>query len=362
MWALVTIWSLLRLILHQRVETQLRAPRSLVHVVQTRFMQYQPHLVALGRARLEEFTRVTLPSMLAQTTQDYVWIIRTDPDLDDAIRRPLLQAIQDHDHILLVGSNENPEGFRCSDCLPSSKTIWSGSTELLQSAWKDSQSTYLLETRLDADDGLYVDYLAQLQRQAALKANSPWSVWCPNQHWEWQYDAPWETHRGSLWGVQTNYCVTAGLTWGYAPGTSLESIGQVREHQAIYSTIPKCETESTGKCLSRIDPGQPLPSVLRVRSPTSAGMERVGAREGERGWKGRDPKKWNLEQDVLYLQLPLLFGIDSQQIELMWAALESNQDALLNDAMAGQCTKGHSCKDKAKEALSGMLRGTKSDS
>ncbi|KAI2489632.1 rhamnosyl transferase [Fragilaria crotonensis] len=104
-----------------------------VQVIQTRFMQFQPHLLALGEARLKIFATFCLPSILAQSSKKFLWLIRADPDLDPALKDPLIAMIQQYPNILLVGSNQNPEGFRhrasVVDITPSN--VWSGSYELL---------------------------------------------------------------------------------------------------------------------------------------------------------------------------------------------------------------------------------------
>ena len=52
--------------------TEWRNDENVVHVIQTRFMQNQHHLLALGQARLRLFTAVTVPSMRYQTQQQFL--------------------------------------------------------------------------------------------------------------------------------------------------------------------------------------------------------------------------------------------------------------------------------------------------
>ncbi len=207
---------------------------NVVHVIQTRFMQFQPHLIELGRARLKLFQTITLPSVVQQTTaNELLWIIRTDPNLDTELRDTLFNMVQEYDNIILVGSNDNPEGFKCSDCIADMfhnstfEPIWSGSIETVLSYWEAAQIYPLLETRLDADDALLLDYCEILQADAAQNLQTSkqpsWKVWCPQNHVEWQYTSPWTSRDdnsnttgavfGSLIGLRTGHCVTAGLTW-----------------------------------------------------------------------------------------------------------------------------------------------------
>ena len=64
--------------------TKWKNENNLVHVVLTRFMQHQPKLVNLGRARLELFKSFCVPTMRQQTSRQFLWIIRVSTH--DAIR------------------------------------------------------------------------------------------------------------------------------------------------------------------------------------------------------------------------------------------------------------------------------------
>jgi len=79
----------------------------LVHIVNTRFMQEQGHLKALGRARLYLFQTFCLPSMVQQSTQQFLWIIKTDPQLDPTLLRELIATVEPYPNIYLVASNKN---------------------------------------------------------------------------------------------------------------------------------------------------------------------------------------------------------------------------------------------------------------
>ncbi len=67
--------------------------KNVVHIVHTRFMQNQPDLIHLAKARLELFQTVCLPSMSNQTTQNFVWIILTDPNLIESIKEEMVQLL-----------------------------------------------------------------------------------------------------------------------------------------------------------------------------------------------------------------------------------------------------------------------------
>ncbi|KAL9182552.1 hypothetical protein ACHAXT_013204 [Thalassiosira profunda] len=175
------------------------APR-VIHVLETRFMQNQPHLVALARARLHLLRAVCLPSVRNQTAWgQFVWIIRTDPELNDEIKEELVALLEEsgalakkeedgEEHALtyVVGSNDNyivansttvspdvrPFDMRSmlSSALARPESIFAGKPStmqlLLDQVSAQRAGDVILWTRLDADDGLNREYMEYLQSQA----------------------------------------------------------------------------------------------------------------------------------------------------------------------------------------------------
>jgi hypothetical protein len=387
---LLLLWSFVVLILYHKDDVQYRSSRSMiilqqektawnnqhnvVHVIQTRFMQFQPHLLELGWARLRLFQAITFPSVTHQTQSEFLWIIRTDPDLEPALRQELVDTVATFRNIILVGSNKNPEGFRGDNCMPEPKDVWSGSLAKLHSYWMAAQSHTLLETRLDADDALLLDYFDLVQTDATarlLSTTDSWVVWCADQHMEWQYENPWNTNHnhttahGSLLGLRAQHCVTAGLTWGYAVGTGPHQTAPVRRHQEIHQVVPRCPDENNNsksvQCLVRVEPPNKLPVALRARTPTSAGMEHLVGSDKENAWQHQlRHSKWKSSQDELFAALPVLFGMEAQDLWNVRVYLEEHLPAIVEDAISGQCTKGHSCKDAAKKVLENMRQESSS--
>lgn len=175
---------------------------ELVHVVQTRFMQHQPDLLQLGQARLDLFETFCLPSMKSQTNKEFLWIIRTDPDLHPSLLSKLISLLRNNQNYILLGSNYNPEGFgraesdsfgqflRADSKSPDmSARVLSGNITLVQEAFeKSNEGAILLETRLDADDGLHRDFVKTVQYEARhLKVDGSglWRIWCINYNIEW---------------------------------------------------------------------------------------------------------------------------------------------------------------------------------
>ena len=329
---------------------------NLVHVIQTRFMQQQPNLLHLGKARLQLFQTICLPSMLSQTSQQYLWIIRTDPQLHNELKTELLDTVRNVRNIVIVASNENPEGFReagsIADITPGS--VWSGSYQMVQDYHQAAQDRIVLETRLDADDGIAYGFVQSVQQQAASTLTHAWKVWCVDSHVEWQYNDPWDAHttRGSLFPIRTIHCITPGLTWGYHVQASRRDI-VVSEHHRIHKFVPSCEIQSA-RCLTRLQIGDSLPLAIRARTPTSAGMANLILNHKRKF----DHLPIQASQELLWNKVPDIFGLEATKIWEMRAYLQSHLTEIVKDALHGQCTKGHSCKVGSREALEALLAAT----
>jgi Putative rhamnosyl transferase len=226
--------------------------RNLVHVIQTRFMQNQPHLLALGQARLELFRSLTVPSILHQTLPHFLWIVRTDPQLHPALREPLVAAIATVPNAVLVASNDNPEGWRDAQCIAdiTASSVWAGSLDLVRSYHAAAATHAVLETRCDADDAVAVDLVELVQTSATAgltPLSSDWMVWCAENHLEWQYDSPWTSYqndtrgKGALLALKAGHCITPGLTWGYTVNASRADI-PVSQHHKIRQAVKPCGT------------------------------------------------------------------------------------------------------------------------
>lgn len=366
---------------------------NIVHVVQTRFMQFQPNLITLGYARLKLFQSVTIPSIVSQTNPNFLWIIRTDPLLHQSILQQLIQTLQDtfpsDDNttadvdnssykrkmsVVLVASNDNPEGFRSEYCIHdiTNATVLFGNVKIVQSYHTAAQDHTVLETRLDADDALAIQYIDNVQKSANTDLKNDWMVWCAENHMEWQYSSPWDNASkiGAIIGLKANQCITPGLTWGYTTQANRSDI-PVSKHQQIFSKVPKCVrdkhhqqhgniTNRTGKCLMKLGTDK-VPAALRARTPTSAGMDHVyisNHTEDKFPLEQIYKSVWRNVQSELYDALISLFGIDQDQLLSTRNYIESNLIAIVQDALDGQCTKGHSCKKGSKIVLQRLLVNT----
>ena len=177
-------------------------PPQIFHILETRFMQNQPDLVQLAKARLQLFEAICLPTVVQQTAWgNFLWIIRTDPDLHMDIRRELVEILTKRGALTttkensigeageqaltyVIGSNDNyivansttvnpqiqPFDVRdmFSNMLSKPDKIFAGNVEHIKSTLDGLSSKakdVVLWTRLDADDGLSVDFLKYIQDQ-----------------------------------------------------------------------------------------------------------------------------------------------------------------------------------------------------
>mmetsp|Transcript_22459 Transcript_22459/g.53001 ORF Transcript_22459/g.53001 Transcript_22459/m.53001 type:complete len:566 (-) Transcript_22459:1688-3385(-) len=148
----------------------------LIHIVHSRFMQEQGALETLGMARFHLFMTFCFPTMIAQSTQKFFWIIKTDQRFTSTtVFSLLLDVVKDHPNIYIVSSNCNysfgnggsmscwdhgeswRDGAEPRDILRSN--VYSGNMHKLRQAMALRSDRIVLETRLDADDGLHMYYL-----------------------------------------------------------------------------------------------------------------------------------------------------------------------------------------------------------
>ena len=350
---------------------------DIVHIVTTRFMQNQPHLVELGRARMALFKSISLPSMRLQMNHDYLWIVRIDPALDKTLQQDLFKAIVTVPNAIVVASNEDGLDFRAS-FVKDVRVIVAGNRSLAESFWKASRSRPVLETRLDADDALSVHFMESLQALVTQMIpaidgwNKPthqepfWVILCAVSSIEWQLDgrcrgaaATGCLHISATQGGRDDSCITPGLTYVYGLGATPHHVLPMRyKHDKIaLATIDCGERPPYGQCLHRLsshDSNRPDASfgILRARTPTSAGMKDV-----YQGGKNRPrmSSREDLFHQHTWKKLSDRFGIKQRSLVNTRAAILENLSAIVQDALKGQCTPGHSCKRQAAAILRNIL-------
>jgi Putative rhamnosyl transferase len=373
----------------------------LIHIVNTRFMQQQGHLSTLGMARLHLFETFCLPTMVGQSTQQFLWIIKTDPKLDKKVLDCLLELVQPYSNIYVVASNQNflispdlvgswRDGAEGRDLLAS--TIYSGNLTKLHQAIALREDRPILETRLDADDGLDQHFLEYVQSVATQRflgrdkevdddsisrddesprtvqtpyASPRWMYWCARRHVEWRsgpmnQSSPDEVSFpfGILNPVEhSKLCITPGITVGYNSGTTASEV-PCESHDVLYKHLLNSTSCYDGTDPSKIrkqKKGKPLCldfvqnsifSAIRARTWTSAGMQAVTSPDGyipASAQKDMTEMLWNFLEKRFDLNPKL-----AQETKLF---LYEHQAQIAYENLLGQCTSFHSCKQTAKEAL-----------
>lgn len=341
----------------------------LVHIVNTRFMQEQGNLTSLGKARLALFKVFCFPTMRAQTTQNFLWIIKTDPDIDRAILLDMIQLLSPHPNFYLVASNVN---FRVNEQFPGAwrggaevrdlerSKVFTGNRTLLENAMalhSTLDPVPVVETRLDADDGLHIKFLETIQDLATTtflqngESERPhWSYWCSRRHIEWHASMEpsgpqpvWKliSKFGSIAGIQhSKLCITPGFTVGFGVGTAEEDV-PVHAHDKLLERISgavggkSCGLEDPVKCVQFVETF--VFEAIRSRSPTSAGMLRVSIA----------PEEITTDSWLYFAFLNMIyakFGIPFQHLQWINRYLAEHLVAIASDNLIGQCTTGHSCK------------------
>jgi len=353
---------------------------DVVHIVTTRYMQLQPDLMDLGKARNDLMRVFALPGFVQQTTQEYIWIIFTDPNLAPELLNEVVDMIQPYPNILLLGMNNGMNNFKAPDWMKHIQHVFSGDMDLLQDYRQAAKHRVLLETRLDADDSIFVEMMDAVQKQAAdtlgiraMAANydptqleKEYRILCTEHHLEWGYFNPWDKSsvKGHLFGIhKPEWCVSAGLTHVFQVGTVKDDLPTTSHHK-MNENIPQCGTTKTEilqarNCIERINAKNYKYIMMRSRTPTSAGM------------LGVIPKKeviesdtWKHKQDLTWeTVIPRNFGIQPQSIYDLRERLKGNMENILKDALKGQCTKAEfTCKDETKRDLNNLLQAVKDNS
>ena len=353
----------------------------LIHIVNTRFMQEQGNLTALGRSRLALFKIFCLPTMQHQSSQHFLWIIKTDPNLDAHILQELIDCLADQPNFFLVASNVN---YRINEHFPGSwrsgaegidltrSPVYSGNQTLLEAAMANRNQLPVLETRLDADDGLHVQFLEQVQNQALERFNDShaateqkvqWLYWCARRHMEWHWqERTCEDKQDVLCQLNANFgtlagashsqlCITPGITVGFPVGVTDNQV-PVHPHHLLAkrlqhaSTEEGCGYEKAADCLIFMETF--IFEAIRSRTPTSAGMANI-----EMNIQDEVKSTW-----VTYAYWNMLhesFRIRREHLQWLHGYLSEQLIDIARDNLVGQCTTGHSCKEEARQSLQGLI-------
>ncbi|CAJ1933882.1 unnamed protein product [Cylindrotheca closterium] len=340
--------------------------KAMLHIVTTRFMQSQAGLTKLGKARLKLFETFCLPSMQTQVIDNFLWFVMIDPNLEGELLERLQFLLAPHPNFFLVLSNEKlltPHNLMNKQEVVQ---IVSGETQLLYSRMMDVNRPLLMETRLDADDGLHRKTLGQIQ-YAAMKlpqATGGWQVICADVHLEWRNDEIANLNStvessGRIRLVKEDICVTPGYTLvrHREPGSNEFPPWPKMGHQQMNTLWPECLSSNSTKegepvnlnCWTRLPK---YPAALRSRTITSAGMSRVRSSAKDRIYDEQTNDLWqHVTRD---------FGIGEERTLLTSQYLQNNIHGIAVDNLLGQCTRGHSCKRSSRDKLEALAKETAS--
>lgn len=370
---------------HSLAATAKDWPHPFIHIVNTRFMQHQTDLIDLAKARIVLFETFCLGSMLGQSllqgfdTPPLLWIIKTDPDLDESLLNELISLLKPYSFIYLVASNVNygiginlggwRGGEAGEDVLQS--RVYTGNMTLFRQAHAARESHGVLETRLDADDGLHLHYLEMIQEEAMSRLQYTsnksrrnklrWMYWCAMHHLDWTPTPPFAAgnqfeDNGAFVPLRSsNRCITAGITLGISVGQNESSIPRFMHHELFYELRidKKRATCNDDKCLHMIQ--KPLLGAIRSRTAASAGMRDVTMKKDEYAEK---MGKFAVPLSSQHLSAALEKGFNVSVANTVRANryLQEHVTAIAADNLRGQCTHGHSCKNSTREALEELLR------
>jgi hypothetical protein len=250
--------------------------------------------------------------------------------------------------------------------------IYTGNITRLHAAIALREERPVLETRLDADDGLYRHYIQYIQEVALDRFKSyeeiddristpNWLYWCSRRHIEWHSDTDGSLSKPQAANVgdaevgymnviqHDKYCVTPGITIGFNVNNA--EVPQFN-HNELYRSLENDVSCYDKKVANHNDRGPCLEIVedfvfcaIRSRTLTSAGMGNINLaeREGGRQPKELTEKLWDFSKQA--------FGVSKTSVKDTQDFLNQNKVLIAEENLKGQCKKGHSCKKAAKEML-----------
>jgi hypothetical protein len=315
-----------------------------------------------------------------------------------SLKEALIDLVHGHVNVLVVGSNRAPDvvPFRSDEAIQdiTVQSLWYGSRRLLDSYHRAAQTRVVLETGLDSDDGLMLDFVARIQQEAAtsLRGSGAWKIWCARNHAEWHAFTPYRNYPAVDAGCVRNIvarrlqiCVTPGLTRGAGPRLNEASVAKrlrpldgfgnhfFEKHDAV-RMLPRCgnntkrlvetacwqflappSTSTSTDTLGSEDQAQ----AIRSRTPTSAGMKGLLGLDGNMRLLSPDEVRDELD---LWNRTVDRFSLDVNTIRRRRREMIDNLPRIIQDAVKGQCTVGHSCKNSSVERLQALLKQTAASS
>jgi len=261
----------------------------------------------------------------------------------------MINLVIPYSNILLVASNSQSwvgwKNISSADDVFNSSQILSGNVEIAFKYKSRSKTSILIETRLDSDDGLNINFIEEVQK-LCKKSLKTFVIFCIENYYDWHYDGP--SPHGDL-SIQrsSSYCVTPGLTVARAADFS----GQVRlvAHSFMANHFKPCKATPYSQCLHWVS--NLIPVAVMSRTPTSNSMGRVG---------------WNSSMSLsvsrtAWKKLTKETSISTSDARRSKDFIHEHISGISYENLVGACKEGFSClktkKDKLK-AIIDLKKGT----
>lgn len=309
----------------------------------------------------------------------------------------MVELLQPYPNFFLVGTNNNYPwrgGKGGNDVLYGNATsgaknyerpiIYTGDVSLILFAHENREEKIVLETRLDADDGLPRPYLDYVQTSAmdrlfssiSMKQNereggeisknvkrARWFFWCMPNSVNWypsvtvegfnpKSSLAKEEEPGVLVWEENIVCLTPGLTTGLSVGVRESELPFYSHHrllQQLYqhrnSSKNFCGLQEFNlPCIQVLD----MVLALRARTPTSAGMNNAIIKEKVKYSIHQSNAQWKVMKKK--------FGVERRRAVHTNRYILENIENILKDNLLSQCAPGHSCKNSSRELLKSMIK------
>jgi Putative rhamnosyl transferase len=338
-----------------------------IHIVNSRYMQHQGNLTSLGNARLALFKVFCLPTMVQQSTQQFMWLIRVDPSMDSSLLRNLIDLVahQNRSNIYIVASNANSASWRGGEVAWNLARcrVYSGNQTRLEIAMAVHNHYRIVETKLDMDDGLH-------------KRNLQWLYWCAGRHVEWFWMDERIAKRGSIpldmdaslqmdlltrgsWHSVDNhhrFCATAGLSVAIGVGVPRSNVPFMFHTDLLKTIQGNNNGNNADNRGNSLDCGMPVQAdciafvddfgfeAIRSRTPTSAGVNEI------LNQLTTDQYTWETHQSLTTMALEN-FAVSTVALRWINSYISNRTAQLARDNLAGRCTPEHSCNENAKAML-----------
>ena len=390
-------------------QTQWWNSHGIVHVVHTRFLQNRPRLQDFTKARLEQFKAFTLPSIKQQTNDEFLWVIWSDTSLTEDTETQIKEMLHGMTNVVVLGYKKERHSIQSAwfQNTFDQSYIVTGSYRLIMSFHQAAQNHTVVDTFLDAEDALSLNFVGDVQKEAseALAQRGTFRLWCPSHHLSWGYSSPpWhhqmqkDVYRMALLKESEEEVVNpditipslergfftvkravdsclsgAGTSVGYSAKSKPERDFPVllkvqNTATSWHSMIMHCDTYGESNCLGFIEnqrfiqpdqsekrfPEVAMAKAVLLRSKTITAAESKGITQVFPKRPKPSPEAVFAAQQKMWQLMDPVFGIDPDSIHSWRQGFESNLDKVVMDMMT-ICLPSNNCSPKNKAALKELL-------